>query len=136
MLRGGGKGPETFRTKREARKLARDIIVVSAEEKPWQEVDVSWAGKVARGEPDVVFKELIESGAPCPRVQLIRYDPSHYEKRHSHPTGEFLYIISGSLDLGDESLAAGTLVYIDKNTVYGPIKAGSDGTEFLRVEVP
>lgn len=115
--------------------MAGNKKVVLADDVPWREVSLSWAGKVASGEPDVFFKELIGEGDICPRVQFARYEPGHYEKKHSHPVGEFLFITKGALELEDQVLGPGALIFIDKNTVYGPLKAGEKGTEFLRVEI-
>jgi hypothetical protein len=115
--------------------MPRNVVIVSQDEKPWMEGQAPWLGKSASGAPTVIYKPLIEEGDVCPRAQFVRYEPGHREGRHSHPTGEFLYITKGDVDLDGTRVGAGTLIFIDKHTVYGPLTAGADGTEFLRVEV-
>jgi hypothetical protein len=114
--------------------MSQKVIIVNREEKPWMEGRALWI-RSGSEKPSVVYKSLIDDESICPKVQFVRYDAGHREGRHSHPTGEFLYIIAGEIDLDGTVVGEGTLIFVDKNTVYGPLIAGAEGTEFLRVEV-
>lgn len=112
------------------------ISIVDTNALPWLLPGSDWKGKVADGEPAVRYK-TVEPEHIGTRVQIAEYEPAHYEAPHSHPTSEVLYLIAGSLCVGDDGPAGpGTAVFVDKDTVYGPIVAGPEGATFLRVELP
>ncbi len=109
------------------------IAVRIAEDFPWQTPADSWPGKVAAGQPQVKFRTLCEGSANLPDLRLVQYEPGHFEAAHSHDVTEVLYILQGELDFGGETVRAGSAIVIEKNTTYGPLKAGAEGTEFLRI---
>lgn len=110
------------------------VICVDSGALPWQVPDKSWAGSVPDGHPVVQFKTVDPPGA-FTRVQIAHYEPGHVENAHSHAMAEVLYITQGDMKVGDRSVSADMVLFIDKETVYGPLVAGPQGTTFLRVEV-
>ena len=110
------------------------IEIVDLNAMEWTEVQPSWPGKVAKGEPDVQYKPFTLGSALVPGGQLVEYEPGHVESPHSHTESELFYIISGRFSLGERSLTAGMLVHIPGGTVYGTT-AGPEGTRFLRLHL-
>jgi hypothetical protein len=102
----------------------------------WRDVPDDWPGKVEHGEPDVRYKMLTEPRGSVPGIQLVEFEPSHFEEAHSHPEGEVLYVLRGEMAIGDLALKAGSGVVIEKDTIYGPLRAGAGGVAFLRVGLP
>ena len=88
------------------------------------------------GKAGVHFKILYSTAQGGPNVQLAEYEPGHEEHPHSHPTSELLYILEGELSLDGERVGPGTMLYVEKDTVYGPLIGGQHGVKFLRVELP
>ena len=88
------------------------------------------------GKAGVHFKILYSTAQGGPNVQLAEYEPGHEEHPHSHPTSELLYILEGELSLGEERVGPGTMLFVEKDTVYGPLIGGQRGVKFLRVELP
>jgi hypothetical protein len=68
-----------------------------------------------------------------PGVQLVEFEPAHFEQPHSHPEGEVLYVLRGEMSIGELRLTAGCGAVITKDTVYGPLRTGPEGARFLRV---
>lgn len=109
------------------------ISIHAAQDFPWQIPDDHWPGKVAPDAPQVKFRTLCEGTAVRPDVRLVEYEAGHHEAAHSHDVTEVLYLLKGEIDLGGETVRAGTAVVIEKNTAYGPLQAGAEGAQFLRV---
>jgi quercetin dioxygenase-like cupin family protein len=84
--------------------------------------------------PDVHFKPLFGGESMPLRAQLCEYEPGHYEPAHSHPTSEVLYVLQGSLTVGDQEFTAGAALFVAAGTTYGPLTGGDDGTLFMRVD--
>ena len=88
------------------------------------------------GKAGVQYKILCTAAEGRADVQLAEYEPGHEELPHSHPTSELLYILEGELTLGGDVAREGTLLYVEKDTVYGPLIGGKRGVKLLRVELP
>lgn len=99
----------------------------------WLEVSNTWEGKVAEGEPDVRYKVLTSGSVGVPGIQFVEYDAGHHEKPHSHSESEVLWVLNGEVTIGSQTLRAGSGAFIEKDTVYGPLEAGSQGARFLRI---
>jgi hypothetical protein len=110
-----------------------DITYFESGSARWLGVPEDWQGKVAPGEPDVRYKVLTEERGATPGIQLVEFDPRHFETPHSHPESEVLYVLEGEMSVGDLKLGAGSGVFIEKDTVYGPLRTGPQGARFLRV---
>jgi quercetin dioxygenase-like cupin family protein len=109
-----------------------EIVTFEAEGRPWLQSPADWPGKVRRGEPDVHYKVLTEAKGPVPGVQLIEFDPNHFEPGHSHPESEVFWVMRGEFRLGDTTLRAGSGAFIEKDTHYS-LQVGPEGATFLRV---
>ena len=59
------------------------------------------------------------------------YDPGVMIERHGHASDHALYILNGSVTIGDADCPAGTLVMLDHGATFGPLVAGSEGTDIL-----
>jgi quercetin dioxygenase-like cupin family protein len=75
-------------------------------------------------------------GDNVPTVLIAEFDPGHRQEAHSHPTSEVLYILRGEVTIGATTSGAGTMVFVERDTTYGPLTAGPKGVRFLRVEIP
>ena len=60
-----------------------------------------------------------------------RYDPGMTIERHGHASDHAIYVLAGSVTVGQELCGPGTLVVLDRGCVFGPLVAGSGGTEIL-----
>jgi hypothetical protein len=109
------------------------IVPFESDTLPWLGVPSDWPGKVRQGEPDVRYKILTEPKGAVPGVQLVEFEPAHFEQPHSHPEGEVLYVLRGEMSIGELRLTAGCGAVITKDTVYGPLRTGPEGARFLRV---
>ena len=58
------------------------------------------------------------------------YQPGASFDLHAHDQDEIIYVIGGSMLLGNRTLAPGSSVYIAKDTLYG-FAAGEDGLRIL-----
>ncbi len=110
-----------------------DIAFFDQDAIEWAGVPDDWEGKVSEGAPDLRFKALTPIAAGIPNVQFVEYDPGHNEKPHSHAEGEVFYVLDGELSIGSQVLRAGAGAFVPRDTVYGPLVAGSEGVRFLRV---
>lgn len=59
------------------------------------------------------------------------YDPGMIIEEHGHVSDHAIYILKGSVMVGQEDCRPGTLVVLDKGSVFGPLVAGSEGTDIL-----
>jgi quercetin dioxygenase-like cupin family protein len=101
--------------------------------------DVDWKVSPPKPEmppdnPDVRHKPLFQGMPTDARVQLCEYDPGHYEPAHSHDRSEVLFVLRGSLRVGDLELSEGSALYVQGGTTYGPLTSDKEGILFLRVD--
>ena len=111
------------------------VRVIRDADNDWHEVPDVWAGKAMPGEPRVLYKMLMGAEPGLPNMQRSRYEPHHFEPPHSHPEDEVIYVLSGALSFGDQSLGFGDALFVPKNTRYS-LRAGEAGAEFVRVGLP
>jgi quercetin dioxygenase-like cupin family protein len=117
---------------REERHMGQ-VVYANAHDAEWLRPEGDW--EAASGKPDSRYK-LLEAGGPAPTVLIAEFEPGHYQEAHSHPTSEVLYILRGDVTIGDVTSRAGTMVFVEKDTRYGPLTAGPKCVKFLRVEIP
>lgn len=109
------------------------ITIIRDEESAWEEAAPDWQAKYSEGDTGLRFKRLLPGGNPTmPNMQRSRYNPDHHEPPHSHPEDEILYILGGTILMGQRTLKQGDALHIPRDTVY-TLKAGQMGAEFLRV---
>ena len=112
------------------------IVFVQEKDLEWQwSRKANWPGAATEGEPRVRYKVLNTQETGGPNSQLAEYEPGHVEAPHSHPHDELLYILSGHGSLAERRLEPGVLLFIERDTVYGPLTAGEQGLTFLRVQM-
>src|SRR5262245_16641557 len=80
-----------------------------------------------------VRRKVMGDEALGPWVRLAEYGPGYEEPAHSHDADEVLYILRGDATIGGARYPAGTLLFIERDTTYGPVKAGPEGFQFLLV---
>ena len=109
------------------------VLYASAHETSWLRPEGEWEAQAGR--PDSRYK-LLAAGKNVPTVLIAEFEPDHRQEAHSHPTSEVLYILRGEVTIGTTRSCAGTMVFVEKDTTYGPLIAGPKGVRFLRVEIP
>jgi hypothetical protein len=112
------------------------VYFADAAEVPVQRASEINPIRVKPDEPDALMRYLTAADGPIPCVQLVQFEPNRHSAPHSHPTSEFIFVLEGEGRLGDRPLKPGVLVYVEKDTVYGPVVGGPAGMKFLRVELP
>jgi len=99
------------------------------------EQDVPWADSVRHGtgEAAKVRNKILGDEEIGPWVRVVDYAPGYDFAKHSHDQDEVIYVLSGTAEVEGETYRPGTVIYIEKNTPYGPLKAGPEGFRFLLV---
>lgn len=106
------------------------VAIVSEHDLEWKRPADDWPGKVAPGEPEILYKflHLWDDGRPA--LQRIRYEPGHFEAPHSHDRDEILYLFGGELKFGDRTIFPGMTVLIPADTRYSFL-AGQAGADLV-----
>jgi quercetin dioxygenase-like cupin family protein len=60
----------------------------------------------------------------------VKLEPNTEIKVHSHDVEEIIYVVSGTMCLGNRKIGPGSSVYIDDSTFYG-FASGEDGLHYL-----
>jgi hypothetical protein len=60
-----------------------------------------------------------------------RYDPGIVVERHGHRSDHAIFILEGSVTIGEVECTPGMLVTLEQGAEFGPLVAGPDGTELL-----
>ncbi len=111
------------------------VVYMRQQDVPWQwPTKATWPGAAAKGEPSVRYKRLTTPESGAPNTQIAEYEPGRVEPAHSHPHDELIYILGGEGRLARRRLEPGVLLFIERDTVYGPLTAGEKGLRFLRVQ--
>lgn len=102
------------------------------------------AGQAHRSGP--YLYEILSADVPERRMMPVRgrimaRSPDEFDERPSHPGEEFLYVLSGSIDLHVEgqppvALAAGDSVYFDSGRPHVYVSTGPEDAEILTVMLP
>lgn len=104
------------------------LAFVHVDDVPWREVIAQMHG--ARRVS--VHEKFLEWTAKQ-MVVLGRYDPHVVIERHGHKSNHLVYVLEGSLTIGDRPCPAGTLVVLELGAVFGPLIAGDGGALLLEV---
>ncbi len=62
---------------------------------------------------------------------FTEYDPGLVLEVHGHRSDHIIYILKGSVRIGEVDCQPGTMILLEHEAVFGPIVAGPDGTELL-----
>lgn len=104
------------------------VVVVHADEVErhrWQDVP-QWDGAVER-----TFWQDANFGS-CAGVMSLAPAASHARHAH-HDVAHHMWILSGSLRIGDEMVGRGSYVHIPRGVEHGPQTAGPEGCTFFFV---
>jgi ChrR Cupin-like domain len=98
---------------------------------PWQKVK---AQRNADGTESAVWEKWF-AFSPDPQYLSLyaRYDPGMIVRRHGHLSPHVLFVIDGSLRIGDRDCPAGTHVELPQGAAFGPLIAGADGALLFEV---
>src|SRR5688572_20915177 len=62
-----------------------------------------------------------------PEMMIRHWGPDTDIPVHSHPYHEMFYVLEGEVEIGGTTYGAGSCIYIEKNTPYGPTRAPKGG---------
>lgn len=63
-----------------------------------------------------------------PTIMIRHWGPETDIPVHSHPYAEMFYVLEGEFEMGDTAYPAGSCIYIDAGTEYGPTRAPKGST--------
>ena len=109
-----------------------EIRLIRNADAPWEEVSPEWKANQKAGDPGLRFKRLISQEAGMPNMQQSDYFPHHHETPHSHPEDEILYVLSGAIFFGRETLGPGDAIFVPKGKIYS-LRTEDSGAEFVRI---
>jgi predicted enzyme related to lactoylglutathione lyase len=69
--------------------------------------------------------------SPTRTVIFTEYDPGLILEVHGHRSDHVIYILEGSLHVGDVDCPPGTMILLEHGAAFGPLVAGPEGTELL-----
>jgi len=67
-----------------------------------------------------------------PWIYINSVEPNSAVETHSHTVDEVIYIVEGSLTIGDRTCGPGTVMAIEKDTEY-EFTVGKEGVRFLNI---
>jgi quercetin dioxygenase-like cupin family protein len=70
-----------------------------------------------------LYNDYPVGDASEPAIMIRIFGPDTDLHVHSHPFNEMFYVLEGELEIGDTTYSAGSCIYIQKNTPYGPTRA-------------
>lgn len=94
----------------------------------WQEVRV----QEHEGRRTSVWNRFVDMG-PDRSIMHTRYDPGMVLARHSHQALEVVYVLEGSLLVGDVPCRAGSVIVLEAGDSFGPLVTGEDGAVLFEV---
>jgi hypothetical protein len=98
---------------------------------PWQQVKVQ---RNADGSTSSVWEKWFAFSADPQYLSLYaRYDPGMIVRRHGHHSPHVLFVIAGSLTIGERECPAGTHVELPYGAAFGPLRAGTEGCVLFEV---
>lgn len=69
--------------------------------------------------------------SPNRTMIVTRYDPGLVLEVHGHKSDHIIYVTKGSVTIGDTECTPGMMVLLEEGAVFGPLVAGSEGTELI-----
>ena len=82
----------------------------------------------ARGQTKYLYQNQQGGG---PSIMIRHWGPDTDIPVHSHPFNEMFYVLEGEVEIGDTLYTAGSCVFIEGGTSYGPTRAPK-GVKVLR----
>jgi hypothetical protein len=68
---------------------------------------------------------------PTRVFNYCQYDPEMTLEIHGHASDHALFVVKGSLMVGDHECTPGMLIILERGAVFGPLVAGPHGTDLL-----
>lgn len=93
---------------------------------PGQEVRVQM-----HGDRRVAVRCRFLEWSPTRALIYTEYDPGLVLEVHGHNSDHMIYILDGSVRIGDTDCRPGHTVLLEHGAIFGPIVAGPDGTRLL-----
>ena len=84
------------------------------------------------GEPIRRANQVIGDLDEGPWINVSGMTPGTEIKPHTHDLDECIYVIEGSLTIGDRECSPGTVVYVERDTEY-EFKVGPTGVRFMNI---
>ena len=69
----------------------------------------------------------VSPGGSGPEMMIRHWGPDTDIPVHSHPYHEMFYVLEGEIEIGGTIYSAGSCIYVEKNTPYGPTRAPKGG---------
>lgn len=66
-----------------------------------------------------------------PTIQIRNWGPETNIPIHKHPFNEMFYVLEGEVEMGEVNYKAGSCIFIEKGTEYGPTRSPK-GCKVLR----
>lgn len=69
----------------------------------------------------------VSPGGTGPEMMIRHWGPDTNIPVHSHPYHEMFYVLEGEIEIAGTVYKAGSCIYIEKDTPYGPTRAPNGG---------
>lgn len=111
------------------------VRITTPQQHPWQQSNervMTEASNVVMddGGPASAYKIREPGTDTAPQLVELRFHPHEEVALHCHDEDEIMYILTGSMILGNREVGPGTCVYVGGGVFYG-FKAGAEGVHFL-----
>jgi predicted enzyme related to lactoylglutathione lyase len=129
-------------------------VVVGSDDSALRSEGVSYGLSNGENVPNLIFRHVDDAVGQEVRVQLhdgrrvavrchflewsptrtfiyTEYDPGLVLEAHGHCSDHIIYILKGSVRIGDVECRPGMMILLEHQAVFGPIVAGPEGTELL-----
>jgi mannose-6-phosphate isomerase-like protein (cupin superfamily) len=111
------------------------VRITTPEQRPWQvsgervESELSHV-IMADGGPASAYKIREPGTDVAPQLVELRFHPGEVVELHCHDEDEIMYILEGSMILGNREVGPGSCIYVGGNVFY-TFTAGAEGVHFL-----
>ena len=102
------------------------LIFRHVDDVPWQEVRAQLHGE-RRVAARLKFLEMADSRS----VIFTEYDPGLVLEAHGHASDHVVFVLAGSVRIGDVDCRPGTMALLEQGATFGPLVAGPDGASLL-----
>jgi mannose-6-phosphate isomerase-like protein (cupin superfamily) len=111
------------------------VRITTPEQMPWQQSDQRVVSELSNvimsdGGPASAYKIREPGSDTDPQLVELRFHAGEVVELHCHDEPEIMYILSGSMVLGNRTVGPGTCIYVDGGVFYG-FSAGPEGVHFL-----
>jgi hypothetical protein len=111
------------------------VRINTSDQRPWQQSDMREKSELASviladGGPASAYKIREPGSEADPQLVELRFHPGEVVELHCHDESEIMYILSGTMLLGNRTIGPGTTISIEGGVFYG-FTAGPEGVHFL-----